>query len=187
LATSGRSVSAKKLSAIKAAFELGLESKTSIAASHHINRATLHKMARREGWEYGRSNKKATDLITKKVTAKIVANETQKLITYTEEYLFDLGKNRQLHRVVSDNMIDEISKANGQLSKTDGDKFRSIFQAVEISTKILDLMYRGKRLAMGLKSEDAITVNTFDPEQILRERGIPLPTIGIEDIEEEDL
>ena len=140
----------KKKAKIKVDFEAGKMTKTKLAQKWRITRATLRKFANEGGWVYGKNDQKISNKIEAGATKKLVERETLKLTDFTEKHVKNLENNEKLHQVISANLAKEMKDSGGKLSKADGDKFKSLFQAFKLSTETLDLIFKSKRLAMGL-------------------------------------
>jgi len=146
------------LARIKADYEVGVTSKSIIASKHRINRTTLLRVAKREGWKYQKCIKNASKSITQNATKKIVELETNKLIDCTLRHLRETGN----LRVLSDLAVKRISKAakdtKNNISKMEADTVLTIQRFIETNAKTLSIIYKDERLAMGLdngiKSDD---------------------------------
>ena len=151
---------------IKVDFEGGKMTLSKIAKKWRISRTTLRKFAREGGWILGKNDQELTKKIEEGATKKLVERESGNLADFTEKHLSALTLNEKVHRTISANLVNELKNAGGKLSKADGDKFKSLFQAAKLSTETLSLIYRDKRLAMGLdkpgKLSGEITVSPND-------------------------
>lgn len=168
MAKSGSKLSDKKLAAIQADYEAGIVSKSDIAKKHRINRYTLFRNAKRLHWEYGKSGEEVTRHITKKVTEKIVEQESLKLIDYTSKHLSELDGIRKISRLNIRALAKEIKDTANNVSKKEADRIFTIQKVCKITSETLAIIYKDERLAMGLDNNDS--GNSGDIENRIKNR-----------------
>lgn len=146
-------LSAKKIGKIQADYEVGIDSLEAVAKKHKTAKSTVIKLAKRLGWNRGKSYQKATKKATKKATAKIIEAKGDKLYNYTSEYIDNVEYVNKAHQANLGAYFKDLKNAEGKLSKADADKYKTFQQFFKLAAETIKINFEGIRLAMGLDKE----------------------------------
>lgn len=154
----------KKKANIRADYEAGKLSQRKVAHKWGISRNTLKKFADEEGWGEGRNYLEMNHKLTQSTTQKIVQpaigrREADKLLEYSDEFIKNIKILDMAHKAHLRSYIVELKATDGKLSKEDGYRYKSIQQFLKLSAETFRINFESMRLAMGIRSPDAPTMN----------------------------
>lgn len=135
-------------------YESGRYNGQQIAEKWEMSAQTLKKFSDEGGWVLGCRNEELSRQVEESVAETLIRKDARRLIKYVEEHLDVIGQIDDTYRVLLSLHIQELRESEGLLTKADGEKWKSNYQALQVAIDSFDKSFRSKRLAMGLKETE---------------------------------
>jgi abortive infection bacteriophage resistance protein len=148
---------------VKAEYEGGLTAQGAMCQKFRISRNTLKKFAKKDGWEFGKNDKKLTETITKKTEAKLAEKYSNDLEDFTIDHIKSMDNVGALTKATLNRLGASVKNTKNTMSKADADAIFAQAKILKISSETLSIIYADKRKALGLDKEQkdtGVVVNT---------------------------
>lgn len=141
---------------LKVDYQSGKLNRSKIAQKHRISRTTLVKHAKKEGWEFGKSEQELYKEIEEKVYKKLVDIEVDRATETTNNYLKDFNLQRQFLTATSAALTTLIRDKKNKLTKEDAELILARARVHKMLMEGYNIGYMAVRKALGMDREDDI-------------------------------
>ncbi len=151
-----RTITKDDWSQIKGKYVSGKKTVTQIAEEHKISRKSIQRKAKKEGWEYGSSKDEVAKAIQAATIETITREDTDRAVNFTDKFLNDSEKVRNLTMAIVDGMQNALANHGGNIPADEANRLLSCQRANEVSMRTVTGIYAGQRKALGLDAEQDI-------------------------------
>jgi hypothetical protein len=161
-------------SQIKGKYVSGTDPIYRIAQHHDINKKSIERRAKKEGWVYGSESLNVAQAIEKATIETIIKEDTDKSVRLTEIFLKDATNLRNITMAIMGAMAEELKKSGGHIATAEANRLLSCQRVSEVANKTITNLYTSTRKALGMDREEEMkrTAPKLDPAEGMTEYQI---------------
>lgn len=137
-------------SQVKGKYVAGSDPIYKIAQQHDINKRTIERRAKKEGWVFGSVANNVAEAIEKATIETIVKNDTDKAVKLTETFLRDSSNIRAITMAIMDAMAKTLKEKKGFITSAEANRLLACQKVGEVAGKTITNIYTSVRKALGM-------------------------------------
>lgn len=151
-----KQISKDTWSQIKGKYVAGSDPIYKIAQQHDINKKTIERRAKKEGWIYGSVSNNVAKAIENATIDTIIKNDTDRAVKMTEMFLKDSLNIRAVTMALMDAMAKTLKEQKGNITSAEANRLLTCQKVAKTAGETITNIYSSVRKALGVDRDDDI-------------------------------